>query len=306
MMQAARSGGAARAGCRSGTLPAVRRICFYHAGCPDGLGAAWAVREAWGDAADYKPCSHDDPPIDPNEVDGAMLAYVDIAPSNDELIAFAEVAAQVLVLDHHVSARDRVEADPAVANAIEGRGHELHFDLEHSGAMLAWLYFHPDEPPPELIRYVEDQDLWNWKLPCAREVNAAIASYPLQFEVWDRLVERPIEELAREGESIVRANRTEVERALHGASPLWIGNRRIEAVNATLNRSHIGHELAKRAAFGEPWGCVYRVVGERVFATLYSIGDLDVAEIATRLGGGGHRNAAGFSVPLPQWLEMLR
>ena len=68
----------------------------------------------------------------------------------------------------------------------------------------------------------------------------------------------------------------------------------------------IGHELAKRAAFGDPWGCVYRVVGERVFATLYSIGDLDVAQVATQLGGGGHRNAAGFSVSLPQWLEMQR
>ena len=37
-------------------------------------------------------------------------------------------------------------------------------------------------------------------------------------------------------------------------------------------------------------------------ATLYSIGDLDVAAVAVSLGGGGHKNAAGFSVKLEDWL----
>ena len=29
----------------------MKRICFYHAGCPDGFGAAWAVRrDFWAKA----------------------------------------------------------------------------------------------------------------------------------------------------------------------------------------------------------------------------------------------------------------
>jgi nanoRNase/pAp phosphatase (c-di-AMP/oligoRNAs hydrolase) len=43
-------------------------------------------------------------------------------------------------------------------------------------------------------------------------------------------------------------------------------------------------------------------VGADVFATLYSIGELDVARIALEYGGGGHRNAAGFRVSLERWL----
>ena len=282
----------------------VRRVCFYHAGCPDGLGAAWAVRQAWGESAEYTPRGHDDT-IDVESFDGAMLAYVDIAPSNDELIALADIAAQVVVLDHHLSSRERIEADLAVANALEGRGHEVRFDLDHSGAVLAWQYFGGDEPVPDLLRYVEDQDLWTWKLPRSQEVNAAIGSYALRFDVWDDLIRRPIEELAREGESLVRANRTEVDRALNSSTTVVIGTRPVEAVNASTNRSSIGHELARRARFGQPWGCVYRLVGDRLFATLYSIGDFDVSEIAAQFGGGGHRNASGFSVPLRRWLEML-
>ena len=82
-----------------------------------------------------------------------------------------------------------------------------------------------------------------------------------------------------------------------------IGAERIEAVNSTTNRANVGHELALRKAFGPERGCVYRIVGDRVHATLYSVGDVDVAAVASSLGGGGHKNAAGFSVPLERWLH---
>ena len=282
----------------------MRRICFFHAGCPDGLGAAWAARQAWGDDAEYRPRNHDDA-IDAPHFDGAQIAYVDIAPPNEELIELADIAAQLIVLDHHVSSRDRVEADLRVDNALAGRGHEIRFDLSFSGAVLAWQYFQPDEPVPDLLRYVQDQDLWSWKLPRSQEVNAAIGSYPLNFEAWDELARRNIHSIADEGEPLVRAKRTEVERALHSAAPIVIHNRRVEAINASAHRSTIGHELAKRAAFGEEWGCVYRITGNRVSASLYSIGDVDVAEVASSLGGGGHKNAAGFSLSLSDWQAML-
>jgi nanoRNase/pAp phosphatase (c-di-AMP/oligoRNAs hydrolase) len=47
-----------------------------------------------------------------------------------------------------------------------------------------------------------------------------------------------------------------------------------------------GHELALRAAHGAQAGSVYRLTGRRVDCSLYSIGDFDVAKIASRYGGG--------------------
>jgi oligoribonuclease NrnB/cAMP/cGMP phosphodiesterase (DHH superfamily) len=280
----------------------VQRTCFYHAGCPDGLGAAWSVWRAWGGSARYLPRGHEDV-VDAAAHEGALVVFVDIAPGNEELRALAQRAARVIVLDHHVTARERFENDLGLQNSLAGRGHQIHFDLSHSGAILAWQHFHPDRPAPDLLRYVEDQDLWSWKLPASEEVNAAISSYPRDFESWDELAARPIAELAAEGTPILRATRIEVERALQSAHPVSVGSRRAEAVNATLHRSKIGHELAKRAAFKLPWGLVYRVTGERVDVSLYSIGDLDVARIAQAYGGGGHANASGFSVTLQRWLD---
>ncbi|HEB89327.1 MAG TPA: hypothetical protein ENI85_07130 [Deltaproteobacteria bacterium] len=280
----------------------MRKFCFYHAGCPDGFGAAWSVRGAWGEEARYIARGHEDR-VRMGECEDALVAFVDIAPGRDELLELARVAGQIVILDHHVTARDRLCSDPALVNELEAEGHELHFDLGHSGAVLAWNHFRSDEALPDLLRYVEDQDLWNWALPDSDAVNAAIASYPREFDVWDRLAAEKIESLVAEGRPILRANRMEVERRLDHAKPVALGTRRIEAVNASTNRAQIGHRLAQRARYGESWGLVYRVEGAEVFATLYSIGEVDVSKVALEYGGGGHKNAAGFRVSLRRWLE---
>jgi hypothetical protein len=280
----------------------VKRTCYYHAGCPDGFGAAWAVWRAWGDAGRYVPIGHDEV-IRGSDCEDHLVAFVDIAPSNAVLRDLAGSASQIVVLDHHISAQKRFESEPELADELREEGHSIRFELAHSGAVLAWQYFHPKEATPELLAYVEDQDLWAWKLLSSQEVNAALGSYPRRFDVWSELDARAPHELAREGESIVRSNRAEVERIVQSAATIAIGTRRVEAVNATHSRSSVGHELAKRAAHGDPWGCVYRIAADRVHASIYSIGDFDVSTIASELGGGGHRNASGFTVPLRTWLE---
>jgi hypothetical protein len=282
----------------------MKRNLIFHAGCPDGFGAAWSARSAWGTGARFIPRSHDDE-FDPEKFENQMVVFADISIPNDHLRNLIEVAGEVLILDHHKTARDHYASDPSLENAVNADGHRVHFDLDRSGAMLSWNHFHPDEDAPDLIRYVQDQDLWNWELPLSEEINAAIGSYPRRFDNWDELAAREIESLADEGRPIVRANRMEVERAVHLAHPVTIGNERIEAVNARQPRAAIGHELTNRAKFGKPWGIVYRLTGNRVDCSIYSTGDLDVSEIATSFGGGGHRNASGFSVPLQVWLKEL-
>jgi uncharacterized protein len=279
----------------------VRRVCFYHAGCPDGFGAAWAVRKSWAGNAEYRARGHDDA-LHADDFAGAEVVFVDIALANGPLRSLAAKAARVVVLDHHVSALERFRTDPDLAYDLESRGHLVHFDLTHSGAVLAWRHFHPTMPLPPLLAYVEDQDLWRWQLPDSDAVNAAIGSYPRRFEVWDRLGADPIERLVTEGRPIVRAQRIEVERALSNVHPVSVGELRLEAVNALFQRSAIGHELAKRRAFGSPCGLVYRVIERRVECSLYSLGEFDVSKIAAGLGGGGHRNAAGFTVSLEEWV----
>jgi hypothetical protein len=272
----------------------VKRTCYFHAGCPDGFGAAWAVWRAWGRDVRFVARGHEDP-FDPRPHEGELVVFVDIAPPPESPgRALEPRRAGSSSLDHHVSARDRFAACGGLDAEHARRGHRIHFDLDHSGAVLAWQHFHPGGPP-ELLRYVEDQDLWSWKLPSSEEVNATIGSYP-RFATWEPLAARPSPSCrARACRSCAR-NRVEVGalRSRHPA-PVAIGQR-VEAVNARYLRAQIGHALAERATFGPPWGVVYRITADRVDVSLYSIGELDVAAVAARYGGGGHRNAAGFTV----------
>jgi len=43
--------------------------------------------------------------------------------------------------------------------------------------------------------------------------------------------------------------------------------------------------------------CLLRVLGNSVKVSLRGKGDVDVQKIAAKFGGGGHPNAAGFTVP---------
>lgn len=280
----------------------MKRNCIYHAGCPDGFGAAWAAWRAWGDSARYIPRGHDDD-FDPRKFTDELVVFADISLRNEFLRPLSETAGQVVILDHHVSARDNFASDPELGRAMVAEGHTVHFDLEHSGAILSWQHFHPGEPPPDLLRYVEDQDLWNWKLPRSDEVNAAIGSHAREFEAWETLASRSASEIADEGTPIMRAQRMEVTRSLQSAHPIALGSKRIEAVNSPHNRAAIGHQLVKRASYGQPWGLVYRISAKRVDCSIYSEGDLDISVIAGQHGGGGHRNAAGFNVSLESWLR---
>jgi oligoribonuclease NrnB/cAMP/cGMP phosphodiesterase (DHH superfamily) len=279
----------------------VKKVCFYHAGCPDGFGAAWAVWKAWGKSGEYRPRGHQDA-LHFEELVGAEVVFADIALANGLLRTLGRKAARVVVLDHHVTALERFRSDPELTLDLGERGHVVNFDLTQSGAVLAWQHFHPDTDLPRLLAYVQDQDLWQWRLPNSDAVNAAIGIYPRRFEVWDRLAAEPIEKLVAEGQPIARAQRTEIERALQNAHSVYVGELRLEAVNALFQRSSIGHELAKRKAFGTQCGLVYRLTERRVDCSVYSIGDFDVASLAASFGGGGHRNAAGFSVTLEEWL----
>ena len=279
-----------------------RRICVYHAGCPDGFGAAFAAWQAWGEDALYVARGHDDP-LRPADYAGDHVLFADIAPPAGAWLELAEQVERLVVLDHHVSARDRYAAEPALAEAVERNGHRVVFDLAHSGAVLAWHHLHPERPLPGLLAYIEDQDLWRWQLPGTREVNATVSSHLRSFETWRRLAAAPLDTLVAEGRPILRAMRMEVDRALAARHPVRVLGLELEAVNARLQRAEIGHELAERRAFGTPAGAVYRLTGTRVDVSLYSVGEFDVAKLAERLGGGGHRNAAGFSVTLAEWLE---
>ena len=254
-------------------------VLYHGGGCSDGFAGAWAAWLVLGDGAEYVPVNHGEPP--PDLPADARVVLVDFAYDRPTILTMGERTAELTILDHHKTAEE----------ALRGLDGAI-FDMDKSGAMLAWEFWHPSAEPPALIRYVQDRDLWRFALPDSREVNAALASYPLDFVVWNAL---DVAELAREGRAILRFKMETVKTIVGFARMGVVDGHTVPIVNATAHWSDVGEGLLER--FPEaPFVASYfeDAEGTRRWS-LRSRGTFDVSEVARRLGGGGHRAAAGFS-----------
>ncbi|MDX1977340.1 MAG: hypothetical protein SFT94_06670 [Pseudanabaenaceae cyanobacterium bins.68] len=251
---------------------------LYHGNCYDGFGSAWAAWCALGDRAQYIPVQYgESPPALPPQ---AEVIISDFSYPRATLLQMRDRVAKLTLLDHHITAQeDLAGLDFAI------------FDLNRSGAMLAWQYWHPDQPIPSLVSYIQDRDLWRFDLPYSQEVFAALCSYPMEFEVWDHL---EIDQLIEEGKIILRYQQHMVSLICDQAYFCEIAGYQVPVANATTAFADVAHQLCLRhpkAAFAAYY--FDRKDGLRQWG-LRSVGEFNVAQIAQQMGGGGHRNAAGF------------
>lgn len=261
----------------------IRPLVLYHQSCADGACAAWVAQKAMPDA-ELVPCQKYRPAPD---VKGREVYCVDFSFPRAELLKMKAEAASLLVLDHHKTAKAELEGLDFCT-----------FDMERSGARLAWDHFFPWQTAPNLVQYVEDRDLWRWKLLNSKEVNAAIRSYPLTPASMAMLVNRLWSDLVTEGAAILRYQDELIESIAFGAQEIDMDGHKVLAVRSAVLQSELGEKLAD----GRPFGVVFMDTkeGER----LYSLrsrppAGIDVSVIAKAHGGGGHAAAAGFKVKLP-------
>lgn len=280
----------------------TRTICIYHANCADGFTAAWAVREALGDMVEYIPAGYGDEPPD---VTSADVIIVDFSYKRPVLERMAHTARSIIVLDHHKTARDDLINLPcpaggwAVHRAAAGNPAAL-FDMDRSGAQMAWDYFHQGARP-FLVDVVADRDLWRWRIEQSREINAVIGSHEMTWDTWHDLAARlqadaDIGRVAAEGEAILRAHDKLVRQVIDVSKcSMVIGGHEVPVAAAPYA---LASDTAGTMAEGEPFAATY-VDGPKGRAfSLRSRGDgLDVSQIAAAYGGGGHCGAAGFLMP---------
>lgn len=301
----------------------MKPLCIYHGNCADGFGAAWAVREALGaENVEFHAGVYQEPPPDVTNRDVIM---VDFSYKRDALYEMEKTAYSILILDHHKTAADDLAGyppplegpyDPAAmwqwareCNAPNAT-HAV-FDMERSGAGIAWDYFNPGKARPPLINHIEDRDLWRFKLPNTREIQAAVFSYPYDFDVWTGLMyATDLSELVLEGSAIERKHHKDVAELTQVVTRMMkIGGEVVPMANLPYTlTSDAGHLLCGEVqcppGIGGPTtsrypfaGCYWDTPEGRVFSLRSRDDGFDVGEIAKQYGGGGHKHASGFRVP---------
>lgn len=260
---------------------------LYHSNCYDGFGAAYAAWKKLGNNAIYRPVSYGKPPP---EMPGATEIYiVDFSYDADILLSLAK-SARVVVLDHHKTAEEKLR--PLVDAFIENL--DVKFDMNRSGAKMAWEYFHADEsgacPHNQLIEHISDRDLWTFNLDGTAKIHKALVSYPMDFELWDKF---HVADLKEEGVTCERLYTQLVDNIVKHAWISDVDGYKVPVVNTSIAWSEVGDALCTKFK-DAPFVASFTVFEDQYMWSLRSRGEFDVSAIAKKFGGGGHKNAAGF------------
>jgi oligoribonuclease NrnB/cAMP/cGMP phosphodiesterase (DHH superfamily) len=286
-------------------------VCIYHSGCSDGFGAAWAVYKKFGaENVEYLPGTHANKAGEEEywleKVRGKHVVCYDFSFSYKLTEKLQAEAATFKVIDHHLSAQKEL-----------GGLDYCYFNMDKSGAVLAWesvFYQGQDDywvfkntsarKVPKLLEYVQDRDLWRWRLDKSKQIWNFISACDHSFEAWDVLHESlesasKRERMAEHGEAM-KIKVSHISKEIAADFEMWdiLGHKVAVANCPRTLRSDVCEELGKSGAY--PFvGCYQVEEGTATWSLRSNHGTEDVSVIAARYpDGGGHKQAAGFTIPV--------
>jgi oligoribonuclease NrnB/cAMP/cGMP phosphodiesterase (DHH superfamily) len=269
----------------------LKPVLIYHADCPDGFGSRFAFWMKYRDEMEYIPAAHGRPI--PENLEGRDIVFADFSYKPNILLDIRKKAKSLKIIDHHVSAHNLIKNLGSMAYD------EYVYDINRSGASLCWSYLFPDKKVPHFINVIEDRDIWKWNLKDSKNLILYLDSFPYSIEKWQEFLldfepESPkYSEILMQGSAIRRYKDSTVEVLLNSKHKMVIDGNEIWAVNSPYLRDDIGEHLC----VGEPFSAVYFMDKDQYrFSLRSSDSGIDVSMIASKLGGGGHRNAAGFTI----------
>lgn len=288
-------------------------VLITHRNCVDGIGvylACYAFAKKHNiNLPNVITCEYSDKEIqeykqdvnsDPYDLKDTNVLIGDFSFPKEVLTALSYKVNNIVVFDHHKTAKDDLE------------GLEFcKFDMSKSGAMLVWEFLNGSENIPSIIKYIEDRDIWKWELFKSKEVSAYLSLLPKKIgkipeedlKLWIDLLEDEniMQESIFIGRHILMYQNQIIESKTRSATyqqPVTIDGIDVPCINSTHLISEIGNKLAESS----PYSVQYFFTETDIVFSLRSIGTVfDVSEICKRFGGGGHVNAAGFSIPLSEF-----
>lgn len=270
-------------------------LCIYHGGCPDGFTAAWVINHRYGYDVDFFAAKYGEEPPD---VTGKRVIMVDFSYKRPVLTEMLKTAKEIIILDHHLSAQKDLEG---LADEEHNAFIEIVFDMDRSGAGIAWDYCFPDRGRPLLVSYVEDRDLWKFKYEATEPFCAWLDLQMREFLVYDKIAFQSLTEryeAVNIGQYLVQKFNKDADSIIKsGTRWLVIDDVVVPVVNCPyMYASRIGNVLANLPAANFAATFFVDRSGNHNYSLRSVDSKMDVSVIAEKFGGGGHRNASGFRI----------
>lgn len=270
-------------------------LILYHKGCTDGWCAAFIAKKKFPEAELFACGYGDELPL--VEVKDKEVLVVDFSWPREQTLQLKNAAKKLVIYDHHKTAQKELEGlDFAV------------FDMNKSGAGITWDKLFPEQEGnerPWYVNYVEDYDLWSFRLPYSREINLYLHSLPHEVDMWNTLDETCAVGRATERGFAIRCYQQSIVDRQFGNLQFGIwGAHVVGIVNASAEQSELGEKIYTETP-ADIAMMYYEDENRSVHFSLRSsktqVPMIDVGALAhTFPGGGGHPNAAGFELPVKQ------
>ncbi len=277
-------------------------VIYHGSSCPDGFASALAAWLFYAGRAEFLALDHGDVKsvADLPELTGRAVYILDFSFPLDILQVIDQRAAKLVMLDHHKSAAEKLTGFACRCGVV-------HFDMKKSGARLAWEFFQADKPLPDLVKFVEDRDIWVWQYPDSAPFLAALDMEPFDFNRWAEIAAFSSAQftafMARGQAMDDKFNKLAADIA-EGARPVVFNGVSGLMVNApSIFHSLIGNTLSEKCgSFALMWSAHKTGV---IKVGLRSQRGFDCIPLASSMGGGGHAQACGFKMEVSRLVELL-
>lgn len=216
----------------------------------------------------------------------------------EQLIAITH---NIIWIDHHKSAIEKYEKYPNMMPAIGG----LRIKEGVSASKLVWRYLGGnDDDIPVMVRIIDDWDIWKHEYPHTKPFITAfnarsVYTDPKNTLFWTHMNDgNYIDRMITDGMTMIKFRDGWAEEVLnHVGFKCTIGGLRVFAVNIPHANSEYFKSLDK--AEYDAFMPFYYDPNKMLWTySMYSVSEgTDVGVICAKYGGGGHKNAAGFTSP---------
>ena len=209
---------------------------------------------------------------------------------------------RVVVVDHHKSSCEKLSPHQ-----------DTFIDISTSGCELTWRVFNAPLAVPYCVQMAGDFDTWSFKLT---ETKAFAAGMPLFQDsktpaFWNKLHSTNLShEVVSVGAAILLENQRKIDRFIKAKKYALVNfdGYKVAFFNQVSEKPYTDelHSQLNDQAFGDFTMAFFITNESDVVFNLRSKGAMDVSKVAMVYGGGGHKNAASFRLPIRAGLQLVQ
>ncbi len=289
-----------------------------HGQCYDGFGAYWSARRYLEQKeirdVKYSTAVYGGKLETPKD---SLVVFIDFCPEDKALLSELSKNNLVIILDHHVTAQKNLEGaakldfnfDQVLSKFESGeKGLYCLFDMEQSGAGIAYRYFFQTDIVPNMIRLIEDRDIWEFKYKESKDFHSYLLSKPFDYGVWTTVFEESsdkekFKEIIIKGKALSEYSEQVVEKICALASVQTINGMEVGFVNTTSHWAEVGEYMIQKKNLDYSIAFTVDFTLGKIKLSIRRPEGLDCTLLAGHFDGGGHAGAAGASVSISKGIQ---